>query len=78
MKLDASQLTSRWEILQQARLTELSEITLKLPAGPGRWDAIQTLNEDPFWESIFDGLETQLREVYPDHPYLTENQIPVN
>ena len=77
MKLDAAQLTSRWEILQQARLTELGEITLKLPAGPGRWDAIKAMNEDPFWEQIFDGLETQLREVYPDHPYLSENQIPV-
>ena len=56
----------------------MGEITLKLPSGPGRWEMIQAMNEDPFWESIFDGLETQLREVYPDHPYLSENQIPVN
>ena len=78
MKLDAAQLTSRWEILQQARHNEMGEITLRLPSGPGRWEMIQAMNEDPFWENIFNGLETQLREVYPDHPYLTENQISVN
>ena len=56
----------------------MGEITLKLPAGPGRWDAIKAMNEEPFWERIFDELETQLREVYHDHPYLSDNQIPVN
>ena len=78
MKLDAAQLTSRWEILQQARHNEMGEITLRLPSGPGRWEMIQAMNEDPFWENIFNGLETQLRAVYPDYPYLTENQISVN
>ena len=78
MKLDAAQLTSRWEILQQARHNEMGEITLRLPSGPGRWEMIQAMNEDPFWENIFNGLETQLRAVYPDYLYLTENQISVN
>ena len=38
---------------------------------------VQTLNSDPFWEHTLDLLEKAIREIDPDHEFLTENQIPV-
>ena len=36
---------------------------------------IQILNGDPFWENSFDILEKAIREIDPDHEFLSENQI---
>ena len=66
--------TKRWDVLQEARLKEMKQISEKVD--PRQHVAlIQHLNSDPFWEHSFDILEGALRELDPDHSYLPENNI---
>ena len=69
-------LTKRWDCIQEARLKEMQHITSE--AIPQlTHSVVDYLNNDPFWEGVFDQLETQLRFHDPAHSYLPENQIPV-
>ena len=69
-------LTNRWDRLQEARLREVNDLTKNAAPG-GQVVMVDYLNRDPFWEGLFDQLETQLRFHDPAHSYLPENQIPV-
>ena len=69
-------LTQRWDCIQEARLKEMQKIAEKTDRRQ-HFALIETLNEDPFWEHTFDVLEKAIREIAPDHEYLTENQVPV-
>ena len=60
----------------KARLTETNHIAQMFPKEQ-QVAVVTSLNDDPFWESIFDGLEAQIRAIDPDHEYLPENQISV-
>ena len=65
-------LTKRWDLIQKARLQEMNLLIHEVP-GNMQLAAVQALNIDPFWEGLFDELETQLRGLDPDHSYLPEN-----
>ena len=67
-------LTQRWFLLQEARLKEMQEIAAKTDRSQ-HFSLIQMLNGDPFWESAFDILEKAIREIDPDHEFLSENQV---
>ena len=69
-------LTQRWFLLQEARLKEMQEIAAKTDRSQ-HFSLIQTLNGDPFWENAFDILEKAIREIDPNHEFLTENPVPV-
>lgn len=63
-------ITRRWEILLEARLIELRELGEELPAEQ-KMSLVR--NQDEFWNRIFDELDTQLRELNPNHEFLPEN-----
>ena len=65
-------LTERWFCVQEARLKEMQKITEKTPRH-SRHELIGLLNDDPFWGHIFNVLEKAIREVEPDHPFLSES-----
>lgn len=67
-------LTKRWDLIQQARLSEAQHLMSQVPKQL-QLGMISALNTEPFWEGLFDQLETQLRERDPNHSYLPENQI---
>ena len=67
-------LTERWDLIQQARLSEMQELAEKTDIRQ-RMSLVEAMNADPFWEHIFDLLEKAIREVDPDHDYLPENHI---
>ena len=69
-------LTERWFCIQEARLKEMQKITEKHSRNE-LGAVIGLLNDDPFWDHTFDLLEKAIREIDPDHEFLTENQIPV-
>ena len=69
-------LTERWFCIQEARLKEMQKITQKHSRNE-LGSLIGLLNDDPFWEHIFDVLEKAIREVDPDNELLGENQVSV-
>ena len=63
-------LTERWFCIQEARLKELQEVTRH--NNPALFTQVQN---DTFWDVVFEDLEQSIRDLDPDHSLLTENQI---
>ena len=70
-------LTQRWDLVQQARLKEMQLITSRVHRDR-RLAMVEALNTEPFWESLFDQMEKELRQLDPDHEYLPENHIQID
>lgn len=60
-----------WDLVQK-RMNAMAEAVEKLPKEQ-RLSAINSFNNDPYWEELFEELAIQIRRLDPNHSFLPEN-----
>ena len=66
-------LETRHALLRDRRMAALAKACEHAHAH-ARQNLIEIFNVDPYWEGLFDEVESQIREIDPNHHLLKNNQ----